>query len=74
MFKQMYPRATDLEMIIKSTYMGNSMDSIISETEGINLYKELSQLQKKVWMHAYKWLSDSQVVLQNTSSEDRAYY
>ena len=39
-FKQMYPKAA--ETILKSTYMDDSMDSIINETEGISLYKELS--------------------------------
>ena len=33
MFKQMYPKAA--ETILKSTYMDDSMDSIINETEKI---------------------------------------
>ena len=48
------------------------MDSIINETEGISLYKELLQLWEKAGMHAHKWLSNSQAVLQMIPLEDRA--
>ena len=70
MFKQMYPRAA--ETILKSTYMDDSMDSIINETEGVSLYKELSQLREKAGMHTCKWFLNSQAVLQMIPLEDRA--
>ena len=70
MFEQIYPRAS--ETILKSTYMDDSMDSVMSETEGINLYKQLSELWHKAGMHAHKWLSNSWTVLQTIPSEDRA--
>ena len=70
MFEQVYPRAA--ETILKSTYMDDSIDSVISETEGINLYKQLSELWQKAGMHAHKWLSNSQSVLQMIPFEDRA--
>ena len=39
MFAQSHPRAS--ETILKSTYMDDSMDSVLDEVEGIKLYKEL---------------------------------
>ena len=35
-YEKLYPRAA--EVILKSTYMDDSMDSVSSETEGIELY------------------------------------
>ena len=70
MFEQIYPRAA--ETILKSTYMDDSMDSVMSEIEGINLYKQLSELWQKAGMHAHKWLSNSQAVFQMIPFEDRA--
>ena len=67
MFEQIYPRAA--ETILKSTYMDDSMDSVMSETEGI---KQLSELWQKAGMHPHKWLSNSQAVLQMMPFEDRA--
>ena len=43
-FRQTHPEAS--ETILKSTYMDNNMDSVLNEVEGINLYKELSELWK----------------------------
>ena len=51
-FEDIYPRA--VETILKSTYMDDSMDSVMSELEGITLYKELSELWDKAGMHAHK--------------------
>lgn len=70
LFEQNYPRAA--ETILKSTYMDDSMDSVMSETEAIDLYKQLSELWNKAGMHAHKWLSNSEVVLQVIPSQDRA--
>ena len=52
LFRQSHPRAS--ETILKSTYMDNSMDSVLNEVEGINLYKELSELWKLAGMHTHK--------------------
>ena len=43
--EKQYPRAA--EVILKSTYMDDSMDSVKDETEGVELYKQLSELWKK---------------------------
>ena len=40
-FRQSHPRA--FETILKSTYMDDSMDSILNKVKGINLYKELPE-------------------------------
>ena len=37
--------------------MDDSMDSVIDETEGIELCKQLSELWQKAGMQNYKWLS-----------------
>ena len=31
------------ERVLKSTYMDDSMDSVVDESQGINLYEELNQ-------------------------------
>ena len=68
-FEDIYPRAA--ETILKSTYMDDSMDSVMSESEGITLYKQLSKLWDKAGMHAHKWLPNSQAILQMIPSQDR---
>jgi hypothetical protein len=60
------------ETVLKSTYMDNSMDSVLNDEQGIKLYNQLSQLWGKAGMHARKWLSNSLVVLQSIPEEDRA--
>ncbi len=52
LFEQSYPRAS--EMILKSTYMDDSMDSVMNEAEGVRLYKELSELWQKAGMVEHK--------------------
>ena len=47
------------ETVLKSTYMDNSMDSMVDKSQGIKLYKELNQLWSKEGMQAQKWLSNS---------------
>ena len=69
-FEDIYPRAA--ETILKSTYMDDNMDSVMSESEGITLYKQLSELWDKAGMHAHKWLSNSEAILQMIPSQDRA--
>ena len=41
-YRHQYPRAA--EVILQSTYMDDSMVSVMDETEGVELYKELSEL------------------------------
>ena len=70
LFEKIYPRAA--ETILKSTYMDDSMDSVMDEIKGIELYTQLSELWQKAGMHAHKWLSNSQAVLQRILPADRA--
>ncbi|VDI81624.1 Hypothetical predicted protein [Mytilus galloprovincialis] len=60
MTKDSYPRAA--ETVLKSTYMDDSMDSVINDEQGIELYNQLSQLWAKAGMYARKWLSNSKAV------------
>ena len=59
------------ETVLKSTYMDDSMDSVMNEEEGITLYHELSNLLTHAGMHARKWLSNSQEVLKGIPIQDR---
>jgi len=47
------------ETILHSTCMDDSLDSVESETEGVKLYKSLSELWDKAGMRTHKWLSNS---------------
>ena len=47
------------------------MDSVMSEAEGVKLYKELCELQLKAGMKTHKWLSNSSVVMKEIPQEDR---
>ena len=49
------------------------MDSVLNEIEGINLYKELSELWKTAGMHTHKWLSNSSAVMDKIPIQDRAF-
>ena len=60
LLRQSHPRAS--ETILKYTYMDGSMNSVLNEVEGINLY-ELSELWKLAGMHTHKWLSNSSAVM-----------
>ena len=52
------------EIVLKATYVGDSMDSVVDESQGIKLYEELNQLWSKAGVHAHKWLSNSTNVLE----------
>ena len=65
-----YPLAA--ETILKSTYMDDSMDSVMTEAKGIELYNELNAVWDRAGMHARKWLSNSETVLHRIPVEDRA--
>ena len=48
------------------------MDSVANENEGVSLYEQLSELWRKAGMHAHKWLSNPQTVLEVIPPQDRA--
>ena len=52
--------------------MDDSMDSVWDENEGVELYKQLSELWRKAGVSAPKWLSNSPLVMENIPLEDRA--
>ena len=70
MNKDDYPMAA--ETVLKSTYMDDSMDSVMNDKQGIELYNQLSQLWGKAGMYARKWLSNSKAVLEHIPVEDLA--
>ena len=58
------------ETILKSTYMDDSMDSVLNEDKGLELHRQLSQLLTKAGMHVRKWLSNSSRVLRDIPLDD----
>ena len=52
--------------------MDDSMDSVKTCDKGIKLYKELSELWRKVGIHARKWVSNESEVVKEIPEEDRA--
>ena len=60
------------EAVSKSTYMDDSMDSVLDDSQGIELYKQLDELWSKAGMHARKWLSNSSQVLEKIPINARA--
>ena len=70
LFQPEYERAA--ETVLQSTYMDDSMDSVVTENEGVSLYEQFSELWRKAGMHAHKWLSNSQAVLEVIPPQDRA--
>ena len=68
--EKQYIRAA--EVTLKSTYMDDSMDSVMDEREGVELYKQLSELWEKAGMQTHKWLSNSLKVLENIPPQYRA--
>ena len=69
-FKEEFPMAA--ETVLESTYMDDSMDSTPDDQKGIELYRQLSTLWGKAGMHARKWISNSEKVLEEIPVEDRA--
>ena len=57
------------EAVSKSTYMDDSMDSVLDDSQGIELYKQLEEVWSKAGMHARKWLSQA---LEKIPIKDRA--
>ena len=68
-YEKIYPKAA--ETILQSTYMDDSMNSVSTDEQGIDLYEELSKLWSKAEMHTHKWLSNSPVVLNKIPLQDR---
>ncbi len=60
------------EMVLKSTYMDDSIDSVETEVEGIELYRQLDSLWSLAGMQARKWISNSPKVISATPEEDHA--
>ena len=46
LYEKFYPRAG--ETILKATYMNDSMDSVMNDSDGIELYKRLTELWEKL--------------------------
>ncbi|XP_064627878.1 uncharacterized protein LOC135487738 [Lineus longissimus] len=68
--RSIFPLASDT--ILKSTFIDDSMDSVLNDTEGVKLYHELDELWHKAGMYCRKWLSNSLTVLAEIPEEDRA--
>ena len=68
--RESFPRAA--EAVLKSTYMDDTMDSVDSDAEGAELYRQLSRLWEMAGMHAQKWISNSKKVLMHVPLKDRA--
>ena len=65
-----YPLAA--ETVLCFTYMNDSMNSVKTCDEAINLYKELSELWGKSGMYARKWVLIESEVLKESPEKDRA--
>ena len=68
--QDVYPLAA--ETVLKSTYMDDSIDSVETVQDGIQLYKELDSLWGIAGMKARKWVSNSLEVVAATPEADRA--
>ena len=69
-YRDEFPMAAETAM--KSTYMDDSMGSVVNDSQGIKLYEELNELWSKAGMRAHKWLSNSAEVLERIPPESRA--
>ena len=58
------------EIMLQST--DDSLDSVVEDEKGIELYHELSALWAKAGMHARKYVSNSDKVMVIIPEEDRA--
>ena len=55
----------------KATYMDDSIDSVETDVEDIELYQQLDALWKLAGMQARKWISNSPEVVAATPENDR---
>ena len=60
------------ESVLQSTYMDNSMDSMVNKDEAVKLVQQLKELQRKAGIHPGKRLSNSREVLAEIDMKDRA--
>ena len=60
------------ETVLQSTYMDDSMDSMVNEDGAVKLVQQLKELWKKAGMLPRKWLSNSKKVLAEIDLKDRA--
>ena len=65
-----FPRAA--ESVLESTYMDDTLDSVSTVCDGVQLYKDLLALWSGAGMTARKWLSNSPEVLEAIPVESRA--
>ena len=65
-----YPLAA--ETVLKSTYMGDSIDSVETVQEGIQLYIELDSLRGIAGLQTRKWILNSPEVVAAAPEADRA--
>ena len=65
-----FPRAA--ESVLESTFMDDTLDSVSTVCDGVQLYKDLLALWSGAGMTARKWLSNSPEVLEAISAESRA--
>ena len=68
-FEKTYPRA--VETIQKSTYTDDSLDSVNTPAEALQLYKELKVIWNNAGMDARKWLSNDIQVMKNIPIDER---
>jgi len=68
--QEVFPMAA--QTVLKSTYMDDSLDSVMNDVDGVELYKQLAALWKKAGMHARKWISNSSSVMSEIPPGDRA--
>ena len=69
-YEKAVPKAA--ETVLQSTYMDDSMDSVLTHELGVDLYEQLSELWSKAGMHTHKWLLNSPAVLSKIPLQDRA--
>ena len=69
-FENTYPRA--VETVLKSTYTDDSLDSVETSTEAIQLYKELKLIWSNAGMNARKWLSNNVEVMKQIPMDERS--
>ena len=60
------------ETVLKSTYMDDSMNSMVNEDEAMKLIQQWKDLRRKVERHPTKWLSNSKKVLREIDLKNRA--
>ena len=64
-----YPLAA--EIVLKSTYMDDSIDSGERDDDGVELYRQLKATWEFTGMRARKWISSSPKTIQAMPSEKR---